>query len=781
MIVAGVLAAWTITAQPAGPVWVNVAPGPAPASINRLAAQAGVDVVIAVDLHNRQTHRLTGRMNVETAFDRLLRPVGARAVRVGFGQYRIEAAPPPHRLAGVSSARPPAPDPPAAPEPTELSDVVVTAMPPVGVRETALAHRLDPAALQRASGSPASEVMADLTASVDSTRLGFGRNKLFVRGMADSAINGQRQATTGVYFGELRLGGGSPDPDIALVDVRRIEVFEGPQGSRFGLGSIGGVVRILPQEPELGAAYGLSAFGVQATSGGAPGGDAAVIVNAALTPASAVRMVAWARRDGGFLNDRRSDAFRDDVDTVGGRLAVRWRQAGWTADVTALSQQTQADDAQTMPADISSPPGQPPSPPRVLEPYRSSIVLGGLTLRRDLGHLRLAWANSLSGQTLAERFDAGVIGRPFPRAVDRDQSARSLSSELRFDFADGRRWSYAGGAALTVSRTRTEARHRDGSPAPLPETDMILDRRQTEAAVFGEASAALGSEWRLALGGRLAGVRIATRQRSDGAPLPDRSWDDEGVQVAFTPSASARWNVSESLTLFARLDQAIRPAGSSEASGAFERYGGDRVTLFEAGARTRDGSSIFAEASLGWIDWRDIQADTVTQGGDLVVANIGDGEIRFASLKASWRVTEELDISGSMFFNDSLLTIDAPNLIGVGSDVIPNVASTGAQFSLDYVLGEWRGEPVRLGADLRYVGASRFGVGPQLDVPHGGYLRAELTARVGGPRRALSLRISNPFDIDGTRYGIGSPYRLYEPETVPLRPMSVRLGFESDF
>jgi hypothetical protein len=155
--------------------------------------------------------------------------------------------------------------------------------------------------------------------------------------------------------------------------------------------------------------------------------------------------------------------------------------------------------------------------------------------------------------------------------------------------------------------------------------------------------------------------------------------------------------------------------------------------------------------------------------------------IHFVSIKGAWRPTQGLDISGGLFVNDSSLTPTRPSVIGGGRTDIPNVAPVGAQLSISHETGLVAGLPLRLGADLRYVGQSRLGVGPALDVPQGGYLRSELTARLGDERRAATLRISNPLDETGIRYGIGSPYQLSDPQVVPVRPLTVRLSFDTAF
>jgi iron complex outermembrane receptor protein len=770
------VAAWlmvgALTVQSGATQTFDIRPGPAIPAINRLAAQAGIDVVIAADLTGRRTPELRGRMTARTALDRMLQPLGARAVRIGDGVYRIEAAPP----------RPPRPAPPPRPEelePTTLSEVVVTAVPPNSLQDGAGRSLLTPGGLERAEGVAASDAVSDLSATVDSTRQGLGRNKLFVRGLADSAMNGPLQATVGQYLGDLRLSYGSPDPDLALIDVRRIEVFEGPQGTRFGAGSIGGVLRI---QPEAAALYETSArltLGAGATSGGAESTEAAVVLNQTLGEQAAARLVAYSRHDGGFLdNPAQSLRETDRIDTVGGRASLRWTDEYWTFDLVGLAQRVSADDAQTVAADeiAFNRPG------RVLEPYKSTIAIAGLTARRQMGGgATFVSATSLSRQELSERFDATQPGDPVPSVVDRRQTIFALASEARIEVPVGDNWTLTGGGTLALGETLVERRRLSISATSLMAAGADLKRTFTEVAGFGEAAFSPSPDWRVSLGARLSAVRIDSDLRDVMAGMR-LATDDQGITYRLTPSLSARWDARPGLTLFGRFEQAVRPAGVNEAGGAFARYQGDRVTLLELGARTQDSwNGLSGEVSVGWMDWRDVQADIVTEGGDLVTDNVGDGVIHFISLKTAWRPTPTFEMSGGVFLNQSSLTRTRFSTIGGGTTDIPNVAPIGAQMSIDWDAGEIATLPLRLGADFRYIGRSRLGVGPMLDVPQGGYVRSELTARLGDERRSATLRVSNPFDATGIRYGIGSPYQLSQPQAVPIRPLTVRLTFDAAF
>jgi outer membrane receptor protein involved in Fe transport len=79
---------------------------------------------------------------------------------------------------------------------------------------------------------------------------GPGRNNVIIRGVTTDAF---WDDTVGIYIGDTpvsNLGAhASGSPDLKLVDVSRVEVLRGPQGTLYGEGSIGGTVRIIPATP----------------------------------------------------------------------------------------------------------------------------------------------------------------------------------------------------------------------------------------------------------------------------------------------------------------------------------------------------------------------------------------------------------------------------------------------------------------------------------------------------------------------------------------------------
>jgi iron complex outermembrane receptor protein len=214
-----------------------------------LARQTRTSIVIAdANIARRAVAPMRGRMTAGEAVRRLARAAGGRAVAAAPGAWRIEAAAPMQRTARRA---------PVVTAPTTPMNEVAGTEPIVVVgskRDLPLAQMpgqvtiLSGRALEF-GGVGGTEKIAQQIATVTSTHLGSGRNKLFIRGIADSSFTGPTQATVGQYLGDLRLTYNAPDPDLRLSDMERVEVLEGPQGTLYGAGSLGGIIRLIPNAP----------------------------------------------------------------------------------------------------------------------------------------------------------------------------------------------------------------------------------------------------------------------------------------------------------------------------------------------------------------------------------------------------------------------------------------------------------------------------------------------------------------------------------------------------
>ena len=105
---------------------------------------------------------------------------------------------------------------------------------------------------------------------------GYYSSPIIVRGLNTNASNpGSDGGTVATYVGEIPL-----DIDMKILDVERVEVLIGPQGTLYGAGTLGGAIRYLPKKPILdetsGSIYG-DVFSVKESS--YTGGEAGFIFN----------------------------------------------------------------------------------------------------------------------------------------------------------------------------------------------------------------------------------------------------------------------------------------------------------------------------------------------------------------------------------------------------------------------------------------------------------------------------------------------------------------------
>ncbi len=138
---------------------------------------------------------------------------------------------------------------------------------------------------------------------------GAGQNSIVIRGVAASPQT--ETEAVGTYFGEFPLGGArgasgsgaASSADLKLVDIGRIEVLRGPQGTLYGSGSMGGTVRVMPKAPNLESLEGQIATRMSQTGG--PGGTNTMVQGVLNLPliedTLAIRAVAYKYNNSGYI------------------------------------------------------------------------------------------------------------------------------------------------------------------------------------------------------------------------------------------------------------------------------------------------------------------------------------------------------------------------------------------------------------------------------------------------------------------------------------------------
>ena len=184
----------------------------------------------------------------------------------------------------------------------------------------------------RRSGSQNLEDVARNVAGLAIQNLGPGQSQVAIRGVSAGQIVRDQPGVkeqVGIYLDDSVISLSLFTPDLDLFDLARLETLRGPQGTLFGSGSIGGTLRYITNQAEIGERSGLIEADLNQIEEGGLGGHLKGVVNVPVGDTLAIRAVAYHTEYGGYV-----DAFRsadltgeldidDDVNSghrTGGRL-----------------------------------------------------------------------------------------------------------------------------------------------------------------------------------------------------------------------------------------------------------------------------------------------------------------------------------------------------------------------------------------------------------------------------------------------------------------------------
>lgn len=144
---------------------------------------------------------------------------------------------------------------------------------------------------------------------------GPGQNTIYVRGLASTTPNLTTAGVAGLapnvalYLDEQPVSQPGRNLDVYAVDLERVEVLSGPQGTLFGASSQAGTIRLITNKPRLGEFQAKANFGVSFTEGGEMSNKADVTVNLPVSDNFALRGVVYSDQQGGFIDN--VQGFRD--------------------------------------------------------------------------------------------------------------------------------------------------------------------------------------------------------------------------------------------------------------------------------------------------------------------------------------------------------------------------------------------------------------------------------------------------------------------------------------
>jgi outer membrane receptor protein involved in Fe transport len=299
---------------------------------------------------------------------------------------------------------------------------------------------------------------------------------IVIRGVANSRLfdfeTNIGTNTTGFVYGDLPVYGFDPE----LIDVQRIEVLKGPQGTLYGAAAMGGLVKVVPNQPQFTQFSGTIQGGVSAIDGGwgagGNGWNVATVVNTPLSDVLALRFSFHTSQDPGYINVHTltgnpaqefgpnglvgfpslqsnvfgAGEFQKNVnksEAGGGRAALRFKPNDqFDATLAFMYDSKQTDSLPNYEPVLQTPQNPRTANQYQLQPASTNYSLASLEASWDFGpavlHSITGWIDrkhsssvDFAGITYGALGGDGVVPLPTPAPVTFAVDTRIVSQELR--------------------------------------------------------------------------------------------------------------------------------------------------------------------------------------------------------------------------------------------------------------------------------------------------------------------------------------------------------------
>lgn len=540
------------------------------------------------------------------------------------------------------------------------------------------------------------------------------------------AIRGIQGANvTGYYLDDLPMPI-SLDPRV--LDLARIEVLRGPQGTLYGAGSMGGTVREVTTAPDLDQ-VSTEVHGEGASiDGGGNGYQADATFNVPLIPQKlALRFTPFTGEDPGYINreyQNPSDpsSLVDVRNTAAAKYEGFFSSLLWkpiedlTVRPTYMYQSTNTNGFPLADYNASN-----LTNVRILnvpEGYTDTWYYIGGSINYATAIGIITSATSVLNRKTSDRedisdwaafaFDAPLI--PFYSGVS--GAYHSTTQELRFASTWNGALQFVGGLYYDdQDNTFLEVQDIPQYQA-LFGTSVAYDSWNpgisTEQAVYGELSYSITSRWTATVGGRYSKDQAKGSGYEWGLAAGSPTFaqrtltDSRASDSAVTPKYLVKYQPSSDLDIYADAAKGYRPgSGEVPPPAAFcaqnyqeagltpaelSSYQPDSVWSYELGGKMRAlDRRISLNGALFWIDWKDIQENVnFSTCGFSATLNTAAARSRGGELEVSATATDNLTLNAGIGYTDAVIVSGGLATFLKPGEPLPEVAPWTGNFNAQY-------------------------------------------------------------------------------------------------
>lgn len=509
----------------------------------------------------------------------------------------------------------------------------------------------------------------------------LGASGISIRGIGATGGGIGSDDPVAIYIDDVFIG--RPSGNVFnLVDVERVEVLRGPQGSLFGRNATGGAIRFVTKRPNFDEEEGFFKAGIGSFNAIEGGG----YYTGPITDNLAFKISGSYSESEGYATNTydgtpevprsgRRELLGESNTVV--RMALGYENGPLSIDVNAdygnLTQFTPFKDLAPFINGVD-PAVNPDASPDLYsnnQPVRQYRDFGGLSVTANYDLTESIEFTSISGYRETgydEVFDsdgssADIIG------VEPVEDQEQLSQEFRISSTGNETLDWILGAYFFTEEASFDLFIRRGPG--LPGATLIRTTNETTSyAAFVDASWHISD--RLTLSG---GLRYSDEEKdftaaagSRFAPLPPASEESNSFD-AWTPRAVLDFQATEDVFLYASVSRGFKSGGFNLTSA--QSFDPEFIWSYEAGikADTFDGR-MRTNLSAFYYDYTDLQVRVSAGPGVTAVLNAADAKIPGAELENTILINDNWQLETNIAYLDATYDSFISPIFGTGTDNI---------------------------------------------------------------------------------------------------------------
>lgn len=471
------------------------------------------------------------------------------------------------------------------------------------------------------------------------------QRKVSVRGVGPD--DGTNQ-TVGSVMGDIPISdpyGATTVIDPNPWDMRTVEILKGPQGTLFGANSLAGLIRYVPNNPELGLWSGKAFYDYSRVSMGGTASAYGAALNIPIGDSIALRASGIYQELPGVLDSDNPARMEKDIDTGeswNGRAMALWQLTDrLSVNAWYTQDERNIDDINivTLPDGSYTRPDAPTA-----SPAKNTYELSTLDIRYAFDWATLVSLSGYQEKTSYNLVETSYLVQPLARAglsfaqTQRDVATHGVLQELRLVSPEnGSAFSWVAGAYFSsysaTIRSQLFVPQTGFLASLLPLLDVLpLDVLQglisengvtatqtgfdpleaDERAIYGEANYDFTDSLRLTLGSRLYRTTVEGTLRSSGASGANNGSTPGQTEDGWSPKVALTLRPWEDVMFYATVSRGFQFGGFNiptvgtpnvpltfDSSTLWNYEGGVRTDWFDRTLR--------ADLTVFFLDWTNPQ------------------------------------------------------------------------------------------------------------------------------------------------------------------------------